>query len=145
MSESKKILNELLVDVFNHILTIEEDVLRKEGVTLSMTEVHVLEAIRNTKNPTMTNVSKKLRVTIGTLTTSINTLVKKGYVFRERREDDRRVVLLSLTDEALKVMEIHDKFHDEMIAAVFKDLSLEEDKVLIKSLRNVKNYFKTKY
>lgn len=145
MSESKKILNELLVDVFNHILTIEEDVLRKEGVTLSMTEVHVLEAIRNTKNPTMTNVSKKLRVTIGTLTTSINTLVKKGYVFRERREDDRRVVLLSLTTDALKVMEIHDKFHDEMIAAVFKDLSLEEDKVLIKSLRNVKNYFKTKY
>ena len=145
MSKAKDLVNELLVEVFNHILSIEEEALRKEGVMLSMTEIHVLEAIRNESNPTMTNVARKLRVTVGTLTTGINTLLKKGFVLRDRKEEDRRVVLLSLTDEALEVLKIHDKFHDEMIEAAFSNLNLEEDEVLVKSLENVSNYFKNHY
>lgn len=145
MSKAKDLVNELLVEVFNHILSIEEEALRKEGVMLSMTEIHVLEAIRNESNPTMTNVARKLRVTVGTLTTGINTLLKKGFVLRERKEEDRRVVLLSLTDEALEVLKIHDKFHDEMIEAAFSNLNLEEDEALVKSLENVSNYFKNHY
>lgn len=145
MSKTKDLINELLVKVFNQILSIEEEVLRKEGVLLSMTEVHVLEAIRNSDNPTMTNVATKLRVTVGTLTTSVTTLVKKGYVTRKRSDDDKRVVLLSLTKSALNVLDIHDVFHDKMIEAAVKDLKLEEDKVLVKSLKGVNDYFKSKY
>lgn len=145
MSKTKMLINELLVEVFNHILTIEEDMLKKAGVELSMTEVHVLEAIKNSKQPTMTKVSERLRVTIGTLTTSVNTLVKKGFVTRKRGTDDRRMVFLNLTKDALSVLEIHDKFHDQMIDSIFKDLKVEEDEVLIKSLENVNNYFKQNF
>ena len=145
MATTKSLINELLVEVFNNILSIEEDTLKKAGIDLSMTEVHVLEAIRNASKPTMSNVSQKLRVTMGTLTTSVNTLVKKGFVTRKRGIEDRRMVFLRLTDASLKVLEIHDKFHDQMIDSIFKDLKLEEDEVLIKSLENVKNYFKTKF
>ena len=145
MSKTKNLVNELLVDVFNHILAIEEAQLKEQGVELSMTEVHVLEAIQNAAEPTMTNVSRTLRVTIGTLTTSISTLVRKGYVTRIRGEEDRRVVNLHLTDNALEVLKVHAKFHDEMIESVFKDLNIEEDEVLIKSLERVNEYFKTRY
>lgn len=145
MATTKSLINELLVEVFNNILSIEEDTLKKAGIELSMTEVHVLEAIRNASKPTMSNVSQKLRVTMGTLTTSVNTLVKKGFVTRKRGIEDRRMVFLRLTDASLKVLEIHDKFHDQMIDSIFKDLKLEEDEVLIRSLENVKNYFKTKF
>ena len=79
MEVAKKMINELLVDVFNHILSIEGAQLRRKGVKLSMNEVHVLEAITKAEIPTMTNVAKRLRVTVGTLTTSINRLVEKGY------------------------------------------------------------------
>lgn len=145
VNKAKDLINELLVEVFNNILTIEEKELRDLGVELSMSEVHVLEAIRNAEHPTMTNVAKKLRVTVGTLTTSVGTLVKKGYVKRKRGIEDKRVVFLHLTDEALKVLAIHDNFHDKMIDAVFKDLNLGEDEVLIKSLENVSEYFKKHY
>ena len=94
-----------------------------------MSEVHVLEAIRNAEHPTMTNVAKKLRVTVGTLTTSVGTLVKKGFVKRKKGVEDKRVVFLHLTDEALNVLKIHDNFHDKMIDAVFEDLNLGEDEV----------------
>lgn len=145
MLTPKEIINQLLVDVFNQILSIEEATLKERGVKLSMTEVHVLEAIRDTKIPTMGEVARKLRVTLGTLTTSVNILVRKKYVYRYSDDKDRRKVYLKLTDSAIEVLKIHDQFHDEMIEAVFKDLELDKDVILLKSLENIMNYFKEKY
>ncbi len=145
MVSPKEVINELLVDVFNHILSIESEVLRNLGVKLSMTEVHVLEAIKNTADPTMGNVANKLRITMGTLTTSINVLVRKNYVERYRDETDRRKVYLELRDSAQDVLKIHDDFHEEMVSSLLKDLDLEKDELLLKSLENISNYFKQRY
>jgi DNA-binding MarR family transcriptional regulator len=141
----KEVINELLVDVFNHILSIEADILKNRGVKISMTEVHVLEAIRNTQVPTMGNVAQKLRVTLGTLTTSVNVLVRKNYVSRYRDETDRRKVYLKLNETAHEVLKVHDEFHDEMISSMFKDLEPEKDEILMKSLENISQYFKKQY
>ena len=145
MIDPKQVINELLVDVFNHILSIESEILKKRGVKLSMTEVHVLEAIRNTETPIMGNIANRLRVTLGTLTTSINVLVRKGYVYRYRDDEDRRKVYIKLNQSALDVLKIHDEFHDEMISSMFKDLEIEKDEVLMKSLANISDYFKNRY
>ena len=145
MVSPKEVINELLVDVFNHILSIESDVLKKRGVRLSMTEVHVLEAIRNSETPTMGSVAQKLRVTLGTLTTSVNVLVRKEYVTRYSEENDRRKVYLKLTKSAINVLQIHDEFHNEMVSSLFKDLELEKDEALMKSLENISKYFKEHY
>jgi len=142
---AKEVINELLVDVFNHILSIEAEVLRERGVKLSMTEVHVLEAIKNTSEPTMGNVASKLRITMGTLTTSINVLVRKNFVNRYRDENDRRKVYLELKESAKEVLRIHDEFHEEMVSSLLKDLDLEKDEILLKSLENISNYFKQRY
>jgi DNA-binding MarR family transcriptional regulator len=141
----KEVINELLVDVFNHILSIEEDSLKKHGVKISMTEVHVIEAIKNSPIPIMGNVAQKLRVTLGTLTTSVNVLVRKNYVIRYRDDSDRRKVYLKLTDQAFEVLRIHEEFHNEMIESLFADLELEKDEVLLKSLENISQYFKNKF
>lgn len=145
MPSAKEIINTLLVDVFNHILRIEEEKLKENNVKLSMTEVHVLEAIRNTEIPTMGEVAKRLRVTLGTLTTSINILVRKKMVYRYSDDKDRRKVYLKLTDDALKVLTIHDDFHEDMITSLFHDTDIENDEVLLKSLENITTYFKSKY
>lgn len=145
MASAKEIINTLLVDVFNHILRIEEEKLKENNVKLSMTEVHVLEAIRNTEIPTMGEVAKRLRVTLGTLTTSINILVRKKMVYRYSDDKDRRKVYLKLTDDALKVLTIHDNFHEDMITSLFHDTDIENDEVLLKSLENITTYFKSKY
>jgi len=142
---AKEVINELLVDVFNHILSIEAEVLKNRGVKLSMTEVHVLEAIKNTEDPTMGNIANKLRITMGTLTTSINVLVRKNFVNRFRDENDRRKVYIELLESALEVLKIHDEFHEEMVSSLLKDLDLEKDELLLKSLENISNYFKQRY
>ena len=96
MHEARAVINELLVEIFHRILAIENEGLRQQGVNLSMSEVHVLEAISLVETKTMTNIALKLGITVGSLTTAINTLVKKRFVRREFDETDRRKVLISL-------------------------------------------------
>lgn len=145
MDKTKKVINELLVEIFNHILAIEEEQLKKAGINLSMNEVHTLEAIANSEEPTMSNIAKKLRITTGTLTTNINRLVNKKYVTRYVDPNDRRRIFLQLTDTSREALKTHDKFHNEMIESLFEDLPIEEDEVLLRSLENIAKYFKEKY
>jgi DNA-binding MarR family transcriptional regulator len=142
MSDTRHLINELLVDIFNRILTIEGEALKQRGVKLSMSEVHVLEAIQKLPDPSMTSIAQRLGITAGSLSVAINTLYQKGYVRRYYDQFDRRKVLIALEDKAVNVLMIHDAFHEQMIAEIFKDLKIEEDEVLVQSLRRVSDYFK---
>jgi len=140
--EAKAVVNELLVDIFNRILAIEEEDLKEKGVKLSMSEIHVLEAVTKAEEPTMTNIANKLGITVGSLTVSVNTLYQKGYVSRERDPEDRRKVIIGILPKAEDVLEKHNEFHNEMINSIFNDLKVEEDELLISSLRKLSSYFK---
>jgi DNA-binding MarR family transcriptional regulator len=145
MDTPKDVINDLLVDVFNNILSIENQSLKQRGIKLSMNEVHVLEAIEKTDDPSMTNLSRRLRVTVGTLTTAMNKLVEKGYVQRYREKEDKRKVLIRLTENCDPILKVHNQFHDEMISSIIEDMHLDHDDVLITSLTNIRDYFKNKY
>lgn len=82
---------------------------------------------------------------MGTLTATMTKLEKKGYAKREKDPTDRRVVLASLTRKGELANKIHKNFHDEMIDRVMIDLDLHEDKILIKSLRNINEFFIKEY
>ncbi len=140
--EARKIINELLVEIFNRILAIEGQNLKDHGIKLSMSEVHVLEAIDLSEEPTMSNISNRLGITLGSLTTAINTLYQKGYVSRERDPEDRRKVVVGLLPKAVEVLNEHDRFHGEMIDSIFNDLQVEQDELLIASLEKLSSYFK---
>ncbi|AQM59201.1 MULTISPECIES: MarR family winged helix-turn-helix transcriptional regulator [Clostridium] len=146
MDRNKKILNELLVEIFNDILQIEERAL-KQGVIndLSVTEIHTIEAIGMYTERTMSEVAQDLKITVGTLTTAINKLIKKGYVERKRIEEDRRVVLIKLTKKGKLAYRLHEKFHSDMIKKTIEGLSEEEEEVLISSLDRLNMFFKKEY
>jgi DNA-binding MarR family transcriptional regulator len=110
-----------------------------------MNEVHIIEAIKNTEIPTMSNVANRLLITSGTLTTAINKLVIKGYVSRHQEENDRRKVFLKLTELGFEVIKIHDLFHNEMIENAIKDMNIIEDSELLMTLENLVVYFQNKY
>lgn len=146
MSRSKKLINELLVDLFKDILEIEEKELKQRGIVdLSMSEMHTIEAIGYGEMRTMSETAEQLRITLGTLTTAVNRLVKKGYVDRLRSDSDRRIVYLKLTDKGKEAFHIHEAFHAEMVEKMVNGLRVDEDKVLIDSLEKLQEFFRTKY
>ena len=136
-------LNELLVGLFHDIMTIEEKAIRKGPFKeVTVNDMHVIEAIGVEKSKNMSTVAKSLGVTMGTLTISVNSLVKKGFVERIRSEEDRRVVLISLTAQGRKAFKYHQQFHDDMIQSIVGQLEEDEKKVLQKSLSKLNIFFK---
>lgn len=135
-------LNEILVKLFRNITTIEEQTM-KTGIykDVTMNDMHVIEAIGPIATKNMTTVAKELSVTTGTLTISVNGLVKKGYVERIRSEEDRRVVFISLTEKGQKAYEHHKNFHEAMIAAIVARLNDQEQEVLQKALDDLLTFF----
>lgn len=137
-------INEVLVKLFNEIMDIEEKALiTSEFKDISVNDMHIIEAIGVHEPKNMSTVARALSVTVGTLTIAINNLVKKGYVERVRSQEDRRVVLISLSKKGEKAYAHHQNFHEKMVLAVLKDLNLEETEALTNALLKLQKFFKT--
>lgn len=136
-------LNEVLVGLFRDIITIEERAIKTgDYKELTVNDMHVIEAIDTQEPKNMSTVAKALSVTTGTLTISVNGLVKKGYVNRTRSEEDRRVVLISLTEKGRRAFAQHQQFHQRMIDSIVDGLTEEEQLVLERALRNTNRFFR---
>ncbi|WP_333860151.1 MarR family winged helix-turn-helix transcriptional regulator [Clostridium sp.] len=146
MNEGINVINELLVDIFNDILQIEQNALQNAAFNdLSITEVHTIEAIGMYKPRKMTEVACQLNITLGTLTKAVNQLVKKEYALRRRSEEDRRIVYVQLTKKGKLAFRVHHKFHSDMVREAMRGFTEEDEKILIKSLEKLNNFFKSKY
>lgn len=137
------VLNSILVNLFNDILNIEEKALiTEEFKGISVTDMHIIEAIGVMEQRTMSKIAKSLNVTMGTLTIGVNGLVKKGYVERNRSQIDRRIVYASLTVKGKAAYVHHMRFHKDMINSVINDITEEEAEILTKTLKKLEDYFK---
>ena len=142
MDDSYRALNGVLVELFKDIMDIEEDaIVTGEFQDISNNDMHIIEAIGMDSPQNMSSIAKKMSVTMGTLTISMNSLVKKGYVSRERSEKDRRVVYIRLTEKGKRAYHHHASFHQEMIEAVMRGLDEDELRVLVTALVQLKEFF----
>ncbi|MDO4326304.1 MAG: MarR family transcriptional regulator [bacterium] len=121
----------------------QKAIITPEFSDITNNDMHVIEAIGLDEPKNMSTIAKTLSVTVGTLTIAMNSLVKKGYVHRERSEEDRRVVYISLSERGKRAYAHHAKFHRDMIDAVLKDLSPEETKVLVQALTKLNVWFRS--
>ena len=140
-------LNGFLTELFNDILKIEERTLCSgEDQGISVRDIHIIEAVHACKTPRerrTTAVAGRLGITTGTLTVAINSLEKKGYVERQEDPLDGRVVMLVLTEKALRAQKAHEKFHRELVENIAGVLSSEELAVLMRALRAVQSYLRS--
>ncbi len=138
------VLNEVLVRLFRNINVIEERAIcTGDYKDVTANDMHVIEAIDMEEARNMTSVARSLGVTTGTLTIAVNSLVKKGYVERARSEEDRRVVLVSLSEKGKRAYLHHRQFHEQMIEAIVEELSEEEQAVLEKALVKLDRFFRS--
>lgn len=145
MDRAYDTFHEVLVKLFNEIMDIEaKAIITPEYQDITNNDMHVIEAIGTGAPKNMSSIARELSVTVGTLTIAMNSLVKKGYVVRERGQEDRRVVYISLSDRGRKAFEHHAQFHREMIDGVTEDLSEEEMRVLVKALSRLDGWFREK-
>ncbi len=135
-------LNELLVRLFKNIVEIEEKYLiTPEFKTISVNDMHIIEAVGICEPKSMSAIAKLMSVTMGTLTKSMDGLSEKGYVLRERGIKDKRIMFISLTEKGRKAFFHHESFHRDMISRIKDGISEHETTVLIYALAKLNDYF----
>ncbi len=151
MEQVKKELNHFLVNAFNEILKTEEVLLAgaNEFPNLSLREIHVIEAVCNAEDDRTENhstaIAAILRITAGTLTTTVSLLEKKGYLIRKKTEKDKRMVQIFPTELGRKAHDYHRRFHEEMVECILSILSKKEIDVLVDVLGKISSFFHNKY
>lgn len=140
--DAYKAINDILVHLFNEIWELEEKaVITEEYKDITNNDMHIIEAVGLGKGNNMSAIAKKLKITVGSLTTSMNSLVNKKYVVRMRSEEDRRVVNIRLTKKGEKAYRHHENFHKKMTEAVVASLKEDEIPVLVKTLHSLYDFF----
>ena len=135
-------INEMLVNLFNTVLDKESQaIITEEFRDITNNDMHIIEAVGIDEPRSMSVIAKKLSVTVGTLTTNMNGLEKKGYILRERSAEDKRVVLVTLTERGRKAFFHHRDFHKNMIKSIVKGLDEDEKRLLYKCLVKLSQYF----
>lgn len=143
MEKHEKMIDQVLVHLFNDLLRIEERTLQKECVGLSMREIHIIEAVcaAQHEDNTMTVLAATLRITVGSLTVAVSTLERKGYLERRHSTTDRRRVHVLPLPPALEVEKAHRAFHRRMVEAVTTAIPPNQLDTLIAGLHAVNDYF----
>lgn len=146
MKDKLVAINKMLVEVYDDVNRIEEYAIKKGAFSdLSITEIHTIEAVGLYGSKTMSEIATQLEITMGTLTTAIDKLIKKGYVERFRSDSDRRIVNVSLSKRGKLAYRIHEKFHLDMVQAIMLDFTAEEEEILLTALSKLNKHLKDIY
>ncbi len=143
MEDAYKKINYILVRLVNEIWELEgKTIITDEFKDITNNDMHVIEAIGLEGGKNMSSVAKRLNITVGSLTTAVNNLVKKQYVERSRSEEDRRVVLVKLTEKGIAAFKHHEEYHRQMTETVLEKLNEEDLPVVMKVLDGLNEFFK---
>lgn len=109
------------------LLKLDKDLAKQDLISLLM--------IDRVGECTMSQLAERVNFPMSTTTGIVDRLVKKGYVVRYRSEQDRRMVLIDLTDQG-KSYAMHTKQSITDLASRLFDVLTESEQALIFSLIN---------
>ena len=139
--ENREVINDVLVHLFNEIMELEEQaIITEEYKDITNNDMHIIEAVGLGGNK-MSDIAARLNITVGSLTTAVNSLVKKGYVDRFRSKEDRRVVYVRLLEKGENAYHHHEDYHKQMTQAIVDKLDESEIPVLLKTLDALTGFF----
>jgi MarR family 2-MHQ and catechol resistance regulon transcriptional repressor len=108
----------------------------KEG-GLTVSQFAVLEILYHKGDLRVCEITEKILSTAGNMTVVIDNLIKQNLVVRTIDSNDRRVNLISITEEGRKLISGIFPKHLENINEIFSALTSEEKKDLIRLLKKL--------
>lgn len=104
---------------------------------LNPTEFTVMEVLFNKGEQPIQIIGNKVLLASSSITYVIDQLEKKNLVERKVNEKDRRVTLVSLSEEGNALMEEIFPQHTAVIEEVFSDISDEDLQTLSKNMKSI--------
>ena len=116
----------------------EIDRARRVSGNLSATASQILAVIEGAEEPLPPHViGERLLVTSGTMTSLLDTLERRGLIVRVAHPTDRRKLLIDITDEARRILDVMMPRIHAVSRDVFEPLSEEERANFVEYLARV--------
>jgi len=112
-----------------------KQVARATGLTPS--QLLVLQTIRELGEVAISRVAKEINVSQATVTTILDRLEKRGLVYRQRDDDDKRVVHALLTDAGARVLTQAPPALQQRLSTAFDGLAPWERHWVVAALQRV--------
>ncbi len=110
----------------------------------SKSEIFTMLYLDKRKESTMTELVEYINTPMSTATGIVDRLVKNGYVFRDRSEEDRRIVILRLTEEGSQLITSLKDLLSRYLSMIIDDLTEEEKQFMTKIALKIMNNLQTK-
>lgn len=114
---------------------------------LYMGDVHLIVEIGPDGHPSMSEMAQRRDVTQSAVTQMVARLERKGYLFRTKDTEDKRVTLLTLTEKGKRLCQEHlayDASRHQVVSEGLKDFSDEDLERLIHYERCMRAMFTKK-
>lgn len=109
----------------------------ESGQDLKLSQTKALAAFRDDRAFTMQELASNSLVKLPNMTTAVDSLIKEGFAEREKDENDRRRVLVSLTPKGKQVRDQFLSNRRTLAMAIFARLDDDQKNELLVSLEKV--------
>ncbi len=104
---------------------------------LTTTELFTVETVGRSGKTSMSKLAGECDLSLSTMTGVVDRLVKKGCIKRERTEEDRRLVMVELTERGGRAYQERLEADMRLILSMLAALSYEEQDAILKYLGKI--------
>lgn len=120
---------ELLWDLFNKMMWLNEQSLKRELNGYKPSEIHCIDYIGSHPEPNVTQLADAFYMTRGAISKLTKKLIGKGLVESYQKEGNKKEIYFCLTDRGQEIFGIHERLHhgfDMRDKVVFEQISGQE-------------------
>ncbi len=117
---------------------------RKGDPNVAPNHFRVLGALAR-NNCNLSELAEHQNVSLPTMSSTVQTLVERGWLERDRSEDDRREITLHMTEEGRRVLTSEHRRLTEWVAAKMESLDPKDIKRVDRALDILLNLFEKNY
>ncbi|MFV0576559.1 MAG: MarR family winged helix-turn-helix transcriptional regulator [Vibrio sp.] len=133
------LLNQLLTEFYDKMSSWEQSVVKETGYSLA--QVHTIEVLGSHGAMRMKDLADKLGITTGTLTVQVDKLVAANLIERLADPNDRRAIVVALTDEGQAIHKHHNQLHVDLIKGLTAEIPAEQQSLLVDCLAKMNQQF----
>ncbi|EGR0109677.1 MarR family winged helix-turn-helix transcriptional regulator [Vibrio vulnificus] len=132
-------LNQTLTEFYDKMSSWEQSVVKETGYSLA--QIHTIEVLGCHGALRMKELAEKLGITTGTLTVQIEKLVKVELIERCALPEDRRAIVVKLTEAGQVIHRQHNQLHLDLVRELTRHIDEEQQALLLSCLEKMNQEF----
>lgn len=111
-----------------------------EAVNLSKQECRVINVVGQFQPLMMREIAERSKLSVTNTTGIVDKLVKRKYLYRDRSDEDRRIVKIGLTPKGKKIYEMETENYRKVSRAILSALDEKEQQEMLRMMQKAAAY-----